>query len=146
MIVPSNIIQCQSGIYFLVMIWLCYPQLAIGRGIHALSVFDLPNITNKSGKKIGLNRMLMVCYRRPLNLGNLLSYRRLTFTNGPPVSSYRIRQQVGPVRETERVRDRPSNRENKNDDAQIVVRPRPQPATTQNPLARCGFTPLVGTD
>jgi hypothetical protein len=54
----------------------------------------LPNITNKAGMKIGLNR--------PLNLGTLHSYRRLTIPNGPPVSSYRIRQQAGPVREIKR--------------------------------------------
>ena len=31
---------------------------------------------------------LIVCYHRPPNLGNLLSYRKITSTTGPPVSSF----------------------------------------------------------
>ena len=38
-------------------------------------------------KKIEVDRMI-VAYNRPPNLGNLLSYRRLKDTSGPPVSSF----------------------------------------------------------
>jgi hypothetical protein len=34
---------------------------------------------------------LIVCYSRPPNLGNLLSYRKITSNSGPPVSSYNPR-------------------------------------------------------
>jgi hypothetical protein len=56
------------------------------------------------------------CYRRPLNLGNLLSYRHLTIANGSPVSSYWIRQPAGPMREFERARERDRERERATDD------------------------------
>ena len=53
----------------------------------------LPKIKNWKRQEIGLERMI-VCYSRPLNLGNLLSYRKLKPT-GPPASSYRITGNAG---------------------------------------------------
>jgi hypothetical protein len=41
----------------------------------------------------GVNR-LVIAYSRPRNLGNLLSARNLNTHDGPPVSSYRIRNQA----------------------------------------------------
>jgi hypothetical protein len=41
----------------------------------------------------GVNR-LIIAYSRPRNLGNLLSARNLNTHDGPPVSSYRIRNQA----------------------------------------------------
>jgi hypothetical protein len=38
-------------------------------------------------RKLG-DRRFIVCYRRPPNLGNLLSYRKLKPDSGPPVSSF----------------------------------------------------------
>jgi hypothetical protein len=38
----------------------------------------------------GIDR-LIISYHRPPNLGNMLSYRKLATTTGPPVSSFRIR-------------------------------------------------------
>jgi hypothetical protein len=43
-------------------------------------------ISGHTKRPIGVERMI-VCYRRPLNLGNLLSSRKFTFKNGPSVSS-----------------------------------------------------------
>ena len=54
---------------------------------------QLPKIKNFKRQEIGLDRMI-VCYSRPLNLGNLLSYRKLKPT-GPPASSYRITGNAG---------------------------------------------------
>jgi hypothetical protein len=43
----------------------------------------------KQGKTIPFKSdRLIVCYSRPPNLGNLLSYRKITPNSGPPVSSY----------------------------------------------------------
>ena len=39
-------------------------------------------------QKLQLSR-LIICYSRPLNLSNLLSYRKLRDTSGPPVSSFK---------------------------------------------------------
>ena len=52
--------------------------------------FGLPlhMLTNQHGNRIPIDR-LIVCYSRPPNLGNLLSYRQLQVLDGPPVSSYR---------------------------------------------------------
>lgn len=47
----------------------------------------LAEIRNYRGTPIGINRMI-IAYNRPPNLGNLLSYRKLKPTNGPPVSSF----------------------------------------------------------
>jgi hypothetical protein len=49
----------------------------------------LSQLRNHQDEPIGLDRMI-VCYRRPLNLSNLLSYRLIEVKHGPPVSSYRI--------------------------------------------------------
>jgi hypothetical protein len=54
---------------------------------------QLQKIKNFKHQEFGLNRMI-VCYSRPLNLGNLLSYRKLKST-GPPASSYRITGNAG---------------------------------------------------
>jgi hypothetical protein len=50
---------------------------------------------SKDRKSLGIQRMI-VAYSRPPNLGNILSYRKLTADNGPPVSSHRITDQRGP--------------------------------------------------
>ena len=47
----------------------------------------LRDIRNWAGDRLGIDR-LIVAYSRPLNLGNLLSYRNLKNTQGPPVSSF----------------------------------------------------------
>ena len=47
----------------------------------------LCDCTNRKGRKNGVKRVI-VCYHRPHNLGNLLSYR--TLPDGPPVSSFGI--------------------------------------------------------
>lgn len=54
-------------------------------------------LLNHEGYPIGLERMI-VAYKRPPNLGNLLSYRQLPTDSGPPVSSYRAetRNEAGP--------------------------------------------------
>ena len=44
-------------------------------------------LTNKEGNKIEVEQ-LTVAYSRPPNLGNLLSYRKITEAHGPPVSSF----------------------------------------------------------
>ena len=48
---------------------------------------SIANTTNTEGVRLGINRMI-VCYRRPMNLQNLLSIRKFAFKQGPPVSSY----------------------------------------------------------
>ena len=47
----------------------------------------LAEIKNSQGHKINIDR-LIVAYNRPLNLGNLLSYRKLYSDIGPPASSF----------------------------------------------------------
>ena len=47
----------------------------------------LTSITNTDGHNIPIERMT-VAYSRPHNLGNLLSYRKIDKSNGPPVSSF----------------------------------------------------------
>merc|ERR1711920_351963 len=47
----------------------------------------LKNVKNCSGNELGIER-LIVAYNRPLNLGNLLSYRKIKPESGPLVSSY----------------------------------------------------------
>ena len=47
----------------------------------------LAEIKNHDGHPIGIDRMI-VAYNRPLNLGNILSYRKLRNYNGPPISSF----------------------------------------------------------
>ena len=47
----------------------------------------LSSITNNEGEPIPIERMT-VAYSRPHNLGNLLSYRNLDDSTGPPVSSF----------------------------------------------------------
>ena len=47
----------------------------------------LSSITNNEGEPIPIARM-NVAYSRPHNLGNLLSYRNLDNSTGPPVSSF----------------------------------------------------------
>ena len=46
----------------------------------------LTSVVNNSGTKIGIEKMI-IAYSRPRNLGNLLSYRNLHTSKGPPVSS-----------------------------------------------------------
>ena len=53
------------------------------------------------GKDIGVNK-LTVAYNRPLNLGNILSYRNIDKLTGPPVSSFAITDNEGHERERER--------------------------------------------
>jgi hypothetical protein len=54
---------------------------------HPPSVLSLAQTPSGHTKRpIGVDRMI-VCYRRPLNLGNLLSSRNFTFKNGPSISS-----------------------------------------------------------
>lgn len=55
----------------------------------------LPFLRNHHDFRIHLNRMI-VCYHRPPNLGNLLSYRQIEDRNGPPVSSFWITDSGGP--------------------------------------------------
>ena len=50
----------------------------------------LSEVKNYKGTRIGVDR-LIIAYNRPPNLGNILSYRKLKDTSGPPVSSYKIR-------------------------------------------------------
>jgi hypothetical protein len=47
----------------------------------------LPDLPNKGGHKLGIDKLL-VCHSRPPNLGNLLSPRILKPEHGPAVSSY----------------------------------------------------------
>lgn len=47
----------------------------------------LAQVKNYAGQPLCIDR-LIVAYNRPLNLGNLLSYRKLKPNTGPPVSSY----------------------------------------------------------
>jgi hypothetical protein len=55
------------------------------------SLATLPVCSRDTGKNVpfGIDR-LIISYHRPSNLGNLLSYRKLATTTGPPVSSFRI--------------------------------------------------------
>ena len=53
----------------------------------------LSEIKNYSGTEIGIDR-LIIAYNRPPNLGNVLSYRKLKNTSGPPVSSFRAVRDV----------------------------------------------------
>ena len=46
----------------------------------------LTSVVNNIGKDIEIEKMI-IAYSRPRNLGNLLSYRNLHSSNGPPVSS-----------------------------------------------------------
>ena len=64
-------------------------------------------VRNHAGQPINIDRMI-VCYSRPSNLGNLLSYRKIDTANGPPVSSYRITSTGAAERERERERARES--------------------------------------
>lgn len=50
----------------------------------------LAEIKNHNRVPIGIDRMI-IAYSRPPNLGNILSYRKLDDTNGPPVSQYAAR-------------------------------------------------------
>lgn len=51
----------------------------------------LEEVRNYARAPVGINR-LIIAYNRPLNLGNLLSYRKLKDTaSGPPVSSFMAR-------------------------------------------------------
>ena len=47
----------------------------------------LSEVLNQHGYKTGLSR-LIVAYSRALNLGNLLSYRDMSKTDGPPTSAF----------------------------------------------------------
>ena len=47
----------------------------------------LSEVKNYEGTRIGVDR-LIIAYNRPPNLGNILSYRKLKDTSGPPVSLY----------------------------------------------------------
>lgn len=47
----------------------------------------LAQVKNYAGTPLGIDR-LIIAYNRPLNLGNLLSYRKLKDNAGPPVSSF----------------------------------------------------------
>jgi hypothetical protein len=49
----------------------------------------LSEVKNYKGTRIGVDR-LIIAYNRPPNLGNLLSYRKLKDTSGPPVSLYKV--------------------------------------------------------
>jgi len=51
---------------------------------YKMPVWNIPN--PKTRQRCGIKRMI-IAYRRPMNLGNLLSHRNLD-TVGPPVSSY----------------------------------------------------------
>ena len=55
----------------------------------------LTTIKNAEGHAIPIERMT-VAYSRPHNLGNLLSYRKLDDSTGPPVSSFLITDMRGP--------------------------------------------------
>ena len=48
---------------------------------------QLKHIRNLEGHRTEIDR-LTIAYSRPLNLGNMLSYRNLDRLSGPPVSSY----------------------------------------------------------
>ena len=66
----------------------------------------LSQVKNTDGHKIGL-RKLTVAYSRPLNLGNILSYRKIDSDSGPQVSSFAITNNAGPrERDGERERGR----------------------------------------
>ena len=55
--------------------------------MHPLYEQLLTSLKNKEGNDIPIERMT-VAYSRPHNLGNLLSYRLLDDSTGPPVSSF----------------------------------------------------------
>jgi hypothetical protein len=55
----------------------------------------LASYHSHEGTSIARQRMIL-CYSRPHNLGNLLSYRNINTGTGPPVSSYRITNSEGP--------------------------------------------------
>ena len=83
------------------------------------------NLQNHRGKPFGINR-LIVAYSRPPNLGNLLSYRKLSITTGPQVSSYRTRGIGGPgerdrERERERARERELERERESQNGSVAL-------------------------
>ena len=61
----------------------------------------LATVRNHTRDPIGISRMI-IAYSRPPNLGNLLSYRKIDTTNGPPVSSYVGLQTRGGLGERER--------------------------------------------
>ena len=65
--------------------------------------YSLPRIRNNEDEAITVRRMI-VAYRRPRNLGNLLSARNLHLSPGLPVSSHLIRNNEG-LRERERERE-----------------------------------------
>ena len=63
----------------------------------------LPRLTNMHAKPINFQRMV-IAYRRPRNIGNLLSARNLHLSPGPQVSSYQTRNIEGLERARERDR------------------------------------------
>ena len=83
---------------------------------------NLSDIENAKGDKVGINR-LIVCYKRHLNLGNLLSYRLIDRKPGLPVSSSlpeEIRNCEG-LREREREREKEKERERERGEGQAIL-------------------------
>ena len=67
---------------------------------------QLTSVVNNNGNELEIEKMI-IAYSRPRNLGNLLSYRNLHTSNGPPVSSVlRHRLQIREGQERERERER----------------------------------------
>ena len=69
---------------------------------------ELTAVQNIDSNELEIEKMI-IAYSRPRNLGNLLSYRNLQISKGPPVSSmlpHRLQTREGPERERERERER----------------------------------------
>ena len=78
--------------------------------LHPPYEHHLSRVKNKDKVPIGIDQ-LTIAYLRPLNLGNLLSYRNLNRYSGPPVSSFLITNNEGLERERVRERERERERE-----------------------------------
>jgi hypothetical protein len=63
--------------------------MALPHNSRALATIPVRSRDSGKNEPFGIDR-LIISYHRPSNLGNLLSYRKLAATTGPPVSSFRI--------------------------------------------------------
>jgi hypothetical protein len=93
----------------------------------------LPHVTNNRHFEIGVKR-LIVCYRRSLNLGNLLSYRRLV--SSPLASSFLTRQHAGQQPEPQNAHPHPQDSRTEGILPSTTSRPARTTDVIRNPYSR----------